>query len=116
MKVSFAQPGLPTTGIAVVSVTSGGKLSSSAEKLDKKIGGAIKRALRSSRFKGEKGQSLNILAPAGVRLDRVMLVGLGKVSDISELAIQKLGGKIYAETCRGIKGVVTVAVDPISGA
>ncbi|MAI12221.1 MAG: leucyl aminopeptidase [Rhodospirillaceae bacterium TMED167] len=115
MKVSFAQPGLPPTGVAVVSVTSGGKLSASAEKLDKKTGGALKRAIRCSQFKGDKGQSLNIIAPSGVRLDRVMLVGLGNVADISELEIQKLGGKIYAETCQGIKGVVTVAVDPISG-
>ncbi len=116
MKVSFAQPGLPATGIAVVSVTSGGKLSASAEKLDEKTEGALKRAIRSSRFTGDKGQSLNIMAPAGVRLDRVMLVGLGKAADISELEMQKLGGKIYAETCRGIKGVVIVAVDPVSGA
>ena len=116
MKVSFAQPGLPTTGTAVVSVTSGGKLLASAEKLDKKTGGALKRAIRSSQFTGDKGQSLNIMAPSGVRLDRIILVGFGKVADISELEIQKIGGKIYAETCRGIKGVVTVAVDPISGA
>ena len=39
--------------------------------LDKKTGGALKRAIRSSRFKGEMGQSLNIMAPSGVRLDRI---------------------------------------------
>ena len=113
MKVNFARPSLPATGIAVVCVTSGGKLTASAEKLDKKTGGALKRAIRSSRFKGEIGQSLNIMAPSGVRLDRIILVGLGKVADICELEIQKIGGKIYAETCRGITGLVTVAVDPI---
>ena len=116
MKVNFARPSLPATGIAVVCVTSGGKLTASAEKFDKKTGGALKRAIRSSRFKGEIGQSLNIMAPSGVRLDRIILVGLGKVADICELEIQKIGGKIYAETCRGITGLVTVAVDPISGA
>ena len=116
MKVNFARPSLPATGIAVVCVTSGGKLTASAEKFDKKTGGALKRAIRSSRFKGEIGQSLNIMAPSGVRLERIILVGLGKVADICELEIQKIGGKIYAETCRGITGSVTVAVDPISGA
>ena len=55
------------------------------------------------------------MAPSSVRLDRIILVGLGKVADICELEIQKVGG-IYAETCRGISGLVTVAVDPISGA
>jgi len=114
MKISFAQPGVPGTGIAVVSATSGGKLSASAEKLDKKTEGAIKRAIRASRFKGDKGQSLNIMAPAGTRLDRIMLVGLGKASDITDLDMQRLGGRIYADTRRGVKGTVTVAVDAVS--
>ena len=71
MKVNFARPSLPATGIAVVCVTSGGKLTASAEKFDKKTGGALKRAIRSSGFKGEIGQTLNIMAPSGVRLDRI---------------------------------------------
>ena len=114
MKISFTQPSIATSGIAVVSATSGGNLSASAEKLDKKTDGALMRAIRASRFKGDKGQYLNIMAPAGTRLDRVMLVGLGKGKDITDLDLQKLGGKIYADTRRGVKGNVTVAVDSVS--
>ena len=33
----------------------------------------------------------------GVRLDRIILLGLGKVADISELEIQKIGGKIFPD-------------------
>ena len=116
MKVNFVGPGLPATGTAVVGVTSGGKLTADAEKFDTKTGGAIKRAIRSSRFKGEIGQSLNILAPSGVRLDRIILVGFGKASDICELEIQKLGGKIYAKTCRDNNGIGHRGRKSISGA
>jgi len=116
MKISFAKTGLPGSGVVVVSAIAGGNLSASAEKLNKKIGGAITRAIRTSRFKGNKGQKLNIMVPAGGRIDRVMLVGLGKASEITELEMQELGGKIYTDTCRVVKGTVAVAVDPISDA
>ena len=96
MKISFAKPGLPATGIVVVTASAGGKLSTSAIKLDKKAGGALTRAIKASRFEGKKGQSLNVMAPAGTKLDRVMLVGLGKAADITDLEVQKLGGRIYA--------------------
>ena len=69
----------------VVTAVSDGKLSASAAKLDKKTGGALTRAVRGSRFEGKKGQTLNVIAPAGTRLDRVMLVGLGKAKDMTVL-------------------------------
>lgn len=117
MRVSFTKPGLPGAGVVVVSAIAGGNLSASAEKLNKKIGGAITRAIRASRFRGKKGQTLNILVPAGgERIDRIMLVGLGNVSDITELEMQKLGGRIYSDTRRVVKGTVAVAVDPVSDA
>ena len=116
MKINFAKPGLPGTGVVVVSALSGGKLSAGAEKLDKKAGGALKRAIRASRFKGDKGESLQVMAPAGTKLDRVMLVGLGKAKQITDLELQNLGGRIYAANKRAKRGTVTIAVDPVADA
>ena len=87
MKISFAKPVLPGTGTAVVAALAKGALTPSAAKLDAKTGGAIKRAIRASRFEGNKGQSLNIIAPAGTRLERIMVVGLGKAADVTDLVI-----------------------------
>ncbi len=116
MKISFVKPGLPVTGVVVVTAIAGGKLSASAAMLDKIAGGAIRRAILGSNFKGNKGQTLNLLAPAGGRLDRVMLVGLGKVIDITDLEMQKLGGRIYAGTQQVKKGLVTIVLDAVTGA
>ncbi|MBT7266462.1 MAG: leucyl aminopeptidase [Rhodospirillaceae bacterium] len=116
MKITFAKPGLPSTGVVVVSAGTGSKLSASAVKLDKKSGGALSRAIRASNFEGKKGQSLNVMALAGTKLDEVMIVGLGKAGDITELEMQHLGGLIYAGTKQAKKGSVTVAVDEISDA
>jgi len=116
MKISFAKPVLPGTGTAVVAALAKGALTPSAAKLDAKTGGAIKRAIRASRFEGNKGQSLNIIAPAGTRLERIMVVGLGKAADVTDLEMQKLGGTIYAGTRRVKIGKVSVSVDPVSDA
>jgi len=116
MKIAFAKPGLPATGVVVVSASAGSKLSASAVKLDKKSGGALSRAIRASNFEGKKGQSLNVMALAGTKLDEVMLVGLGKPGDINELEMQRLGGRIYTGTKQAKKGSVTVAVEAVTEA
>ena len=113
MKISFVKPGLPATGIVVVLVGTDGKLSNFAIRLDKKSGGAIRRAIRASRFEGKKGQSLNIIAPAGTRIDRILLMGIGKPTETTQLEMQKLGGRIYAGTYQAKKGLVTVVLDSV---
>jgi len=116
MKISFAKLSLPTAGTVVAGVLAKGTLTKSAQALDRKTKGAIKRAIKASRFEGNKGQSLSLLAPAGTRLDRILLVGLGKPDEITPTEMENLGGRIYAETQRDKGGAVTVAVDDVAGA
>ena len=94
MKISFSALNIPSSGAIVTGVKEGGALTASAKDLDKLTAGALKRAIAASRFTGGKGQTLEILAPAGVKNSRVLLVGLGKGLD--ELAQQSLGGAICA--------------------
>ena len=78
MKIKFSAPSLPRTGPLGVGVLSGGKLLATAERVDKATDGAIGRAMRASRFNGEKGQSLTVIAPSGVGASRIILLGLGE--------------------------------------
>lgn len=116
MRISFAKPALPATGVVVVTATAGGKLTASGQKLDVKTGGALTRAIKASRFEGNKAHNLNVMAPEGTKLDRVLIFGLGKAKDITELEMQKLGGRIYANTRRVKKGNVVVAIDSVADA
>ena len=109
MRISFASLSLPKTGAVVVGVKDGKVLTPSARDIDKRTGGAIKRALSSGRFSGAKGQSLELLAPAGIGNSRILLVGLGKGLD--ELAQQALGGRILARMNAVGETAVTVIVD-----
>ena len=116
MKISFSAPSLPRTGPIVVGVLSGGKLLATALRLDKSAGGALSRAINASRFKGESGQSLTVMSPAGIGATRVVLMGLGEAERFTDLAAQNFGGRAYkAVSATGDKSAV-IAIDPISGA
>ena len=93
MKISFAAPSLPRSGALVVGVLSGGHMLATAQRVDKASDGALARSIGASRFKGESGQSLTVMAPAGVGADRVVLVGLGEAGKFDDLAAQALGFK-----------------------
>ena len=116
MKISFSAPSLPRSGPVVVAVLSGGKLLATAERLDKATDGALSRAIGASRFKGECGQSLTVMSPAGIDASRVVLMGVGDASRFDDLAAQALGGRAYAAvSSTGDKSAV-IAIDAVSGA
>ena len=92
MKFSFAKTQLPKTGVIVVGVYARRELSPTGIKLDSLLDRGITRAMRASRFMGNKGQLLSIITPSSSRLDRLILIGLGKAKHISELEMQKIGG------------------------
>jgi len=114
MKIVFSGPGSAATGALVVGVLDGLKLTPSAKAADKKTGRAIMRAIKASNFKGKAGQSLSVLAPAETRLDQVLIVGLGKASEVDEVSLRKLGGQIYAALGASGSKAATVQVDPVA--
>ncbi len=96
MKIAFSSPTSPKAGALAVGVLADNRLTPAARDLDKTTGGAIKRALAEGRFKGEKGQSLTLVAPAGLPVSRILLFGLGEAKNIDALVLQEVGGRIFA--------------------
>ncbi|HBM89702.1 MAG TPA: leucyl aminopeptidase, partial [Rhodobiaceae bacterium] len=78
MNVTFADFSLPKTGAVAVFAVEGKPLGGRAAEIDKKTGGALKRAIKGAEFKGTKGQMIDLIAPKGISAARVVLVGLGK--------------------------------------
>jgi len=113
MKINFANPAAQDKGAAVVSILEGRKLTASAKDLDKRMKGGLARAIRASNFKGMRGHSLTVLAPAGTKLDRVLVVGLGKPQDIDAKRMQNTGGLIYGALASKGHEIVQVHVDEI---
>ncbi|HXP12568.1 MAG TPA: leucyl aminopeptidase [Stellaceae bacterium] len=110
MKISFAAPRLPKSGTIVVFTAEGRKLSPTGKALDKTSGGALSRAMESSRFTGRALETLAVLAPAKLGVTSVLLVGTGK-SDDEPGAWQNRGGVILAQLNAAGAKSAAVAVD-----
>jgi len=52
----------------------------------------VKRATTANRFKGKRAAVLDILAPEGLKADRLIVIGTGKVADLAGQDMLKLGG------------------------
>lgn len=113
MKIAFTEPVLPQTGTVVVSVLRDRRLTRSASELDRKIRGALTRAMKASRFKGFKTHSLHVLAPGGTNIARVFLLGLGKPEEIDALRMQSAGGRIFEALASTGQDEVHVCIDSI---
>ena len=116
MRLTFSNPDLNKSGALAVFATEKATLSPSAEKLDRETGGAIKRAISASKFKGNKGQTLTLLAPQGVKASQILLVGLGNANAIDDLAAQSAGGIVVRELSKSVDATASIVVDTIKGA
>ena len=116
MRIAFAAPTARTAGTLVVAVNQDKRLSPSAAAVDEATGGAIGRAIAGSRFTGKSGEILEILAPAGIDSARVLLLGLGKAAELSDLDLESAGGKLVGRLNSLGEKAASVAVDSLEGA
>ena len=116
MKIGFAEPSRPKSGTIVVGVTEERTLTPTGTALDKESGGALKRAMDSSRFTGRKDEVLGVLAPTKLEVGRVLLIGLGKPGAIDAAAMQSLGGQVVAQLNSAGEKTAAVALDDLDGA
>jgi leucyl aminopeptidase len=56
------------------------------------LGDLIRRAAAADRFTGKQGSSLDVIAPTGLNVPRVVVIGTGKDSELKPRDIVKLGG------------------------
>jgi len=111
MQISFGSSRAIGPGAWVVGVNDGGVLSLQAARSDEAAGGALKRALTFSRFKGQPGQTIELLAPAGVNSSRIVLAGLGKGEKFDGAAAERLAAGVVGRLLASGEETLTFAVD-----
>ncbi len=111
MKIAFAGLGTPDHGAYVVGVYEGKGLSPSAAKIDKDHKGLVKRAMDASKFTGKRHQFLTILAPGGMDVSQIILMGLGKPEELTAFQAEALGGNLVGYVAKGTDKSVSVAID-----
>ena len=109
MKIEFAAAGTVAGAIAVP-VYAEASLSDVAAELDASTSGAVKRAIAASRFSGKTGQTLEIVAPAGIDASRIVLFGLGEKDKRTASTLEKAGAAVAKLLLTGGESAVTLAL------
>jgi leucyl aminopeptidase len=98
MQIEFVRgpSALDQEAVLAVLAFDGAVLSESAKTADAVAGGALARAVAAGRFTGAKGQSVELLAPAGVGAGRLLLVGAGPRGEFTPAAAETAAAQAYA--------------------
>ncbi len=114
-RLSFEKPGLPATGVVVVFAGEGTALGPLGRALDEAAGGGLSRAAQAADFKGKSKTFVDIYAPTGLTVDRVLITGLGDPAKLSEADWTDLGGAVCSRLADGAD-LATVLIElPESG-
>jgi leucyl aminopeptidase len=101
-EISFGKLAAPTAGSAVILTDQNLKLGARSAALDAAAGSRLARAAAAAKFKGKGLKPLQLLAPSGVELDRLIVLGLGDIEKFKQQDWLRLGGAIA-----GVAGAAT---------
>src|ERR1700683_3498516 len=92
VKLGFA-PFARQRGVLVTFCAENLKFGPATEKALAPIGDHLRRAAAADRFTGKSGSSLEIIAPAGLNVPRLVVIGIGKQGQLKDRDFVGLGGK-----------------------
>ncbi len=92
--IGFAKIAAPKKGCVVVFAGEDGALSDAAKACDPSS--TLARAFAITEFTGKFATSIELIAPQGAGVDRLVAIGAGKTAALDEFAWLKLGGAISA--------------------
>ncbi|TGQ51730.1 leucyl aminopeptidase [Mesorhizobium sp. M1C.F.Ca.ET.193.01.1.1] len=92
--IAFAKFAAPKKGSVFLLAADGGGLGDAAKACDP--AGALARAFPVADFSGKFAGSVEVLAPEGTSVDRLVAIGAGKVASLDDHAWLKLGGAVAA--------------------
>jgi leucyl aminopeptidase len=92
LKLEFVPIAAPPKGVLVVFCEEGVKFGPAARRAIEPTGDLATRAAAVDRFKGKNGTALDLVAPPGLDVPRLVIVGVGKARDLKAQDFVKLGG------------------------
>lgn len=113
--LTIAKPSTPAAGVVFLLADSEGALGPTGRALAEAAPG-IARAVGATGYKGKAQAFLDVVAPTGVDLDRVILVGTGLGADITAESMLKLGGAVMGKIKETKARQVTIVLERPDGA
>jgi len=90
--LGFAPFAVPVKGVLLVLCDDKLKLGPHTRKALGRAANLFQRAAAANKFTGKSGSALDLVAPAGLRVARLVVIGAGKAKDLTPLDLVKLGG------------------------
>src|SRR5450432_3727316 len=115
VKVGFVPFSAAARGILVVFCDDTLKFGAATRKALGSAANLVKRAAETNAFKGKNGSTLDILAPQGLKVSRLIVVGAGKLASIKDNDFLKFGGTAAGKLHAG-KDAVTIIAELPDGA
>ncbi|HWX05413.1 MAG TPA: leucyl aminopeptidase [Bradyrhizobium sp.] len=115
VKVGFVPLSSAPRGILVIFCDDTLKFGAATRKALGSAANLVSRAAATNQFKGKSGSTLDILAPEGLKVSRLVVVGAGKLSGLKDNDFLKLGG-VAAGTLRAGSDAVTIIAELPDGA
>jgi len=109
LKLEFAPLSTPAKGVLVVFCDEGLKFGSATRQVLAETGDLVSRAAAAERFKGKRAATLDIVAPTGLEVSRLVVVGLGKVRELKARDFVKLGGVAMGKVPKSAEEATIVA-------
>ena len=114
VNVEFGALEVPVDGDLVVFVGDDLQLSQTTTDL---LGGAaslIAAAAKAGKFKGKSSSFLDLLAPTGLPVGRLIVAGLGGAKDRKDMNWVNLGGAVMARIGGGAKALIALDLPPVA--
>ena len=112
VKVGFVPLSAPARGTLVVFCDEALKLGAATRKALGSAADLVKRAAAAAEFKGKNGATLDLLEPDGIKIQRLIVVGVGKPSELKEKDFLKFGGALAGKLNAATEAVTVLAELP----
>jgi leucyl aminopeptidase len=112
VKVGFVPFSAAPRGVLVVFCDDTLKVGPATRKTLGAAANLVKRAADTNQFKGKSGSTLDILAPEGLKVERLIVVGAGKLSALKDSDFLKLGGAAIGKLRAGNDAMTIIAELP----
>ena len=112
VKVGFVPLSAAARGTLVVFCDETLKLGAATRKSLGSAADLVKRAAAAAEFKGKNGATLDLLEPDGIKIQRLIVVGVGKPSELKEKDFLKFGGALAGKLNAATEAVTVLAELP----
>jgi leucyl aminopeptidase len=112
LKLGFVAMPATTKGVLVLFCSDALKFGAASRKAIGAAGNLIERAAKAARFTGKSGTALELAVPERLGLDRLIVIGIGKSSDLKPSDMAKLGGIAMGKAPASASDIVVFAELP----